>query len=233
MLVLFFGNDTISVRQSAHEYAETKKEEGLTFSSLESGNFEPGWFLSVTTSDSLFGEKSVYLVDTPSENKEMYEELIESLPSLAESGNVFVVVEGSLLAAEKKKFEKCAEKVTEYKKAADARFNNFALADALSKKDKKSLWLLLSEARLEGISDEESIGILWWQLKTMRLALVTTSAAEAGIKDFPYSKAKRALAKFSDGELETLSHSLMSLSHDSRLGLISLDTALESWVLRL
>ena len=163
----------------------------------------------------------------------MYAEMVTALPDLAESNNVFVVIEGSLLAAEKKKFDKYAERVEEYKKSADSRFNNFALADALAKKDKKSLWLLLSEARLEGISDEEMIGVLWWQLKTLRLASITASASEAGLKDFPYNKAKRALAKFSEGEVENLSHALLTLAHESRLGRISLDTSLEGWVLRL
>ena len=54
MLVLFFGNDTIKVRNSAHEYVENKKDEGLAFSSLEPADFEAGWFGSVTASESLF-----------------------------------------------------------------------------------------------------------------------------------------------------------------------------------
>ncbi|MEZ4200484.1 MAG: hypothetical protein R3B69_02735 [Candidatus Paceibacterota bacterium] len=73
--------------------------------------------------------------------------------------------------------------------------------------------------------------MLWWQLKTLRLAQQTNSASEAGMKEFPYQKATRALTNFTDGELTQLSHSLLTLQHESRLGNTDLDQALERWVL--
>ena len=88
-------------------------------------------------------------------------------------------------------------------------------------------------ARQAGVSAEEVIGILWWQLKTLRLAAVTKSAPEAGMKDFPYNKAKRALGNFSDGELETLSHSVLRVYHDGHAGKTDIDFALEQFVLSL
>jgi hypothetical protein len=83
-----------------------------------------------------------------------------------------------------------------------------------------------------GLSAEEIIGTLWWQLKTLRLAMLTKSAEEAGVKDFPYNKAKRALKNFKDGEIETLSLRLLNLYHDGHAGKCDIDLALEEWVLR-
>ncbi len=105
------------------------------------------------------------------------------------------------------------------------------MPEALATKDKRKLWVLLQEARLAGQRDEDIIGLLWWQLKALRLAKITRNADEAGMKEFPYSKAKRALGKFGDGEVEKLSHSLLELYHDGHAGRRDMDMALEEWVL--
>ncbi len=93
--------------------------------------------------------------------------------------------------------------------------------------------MLLAEARLAGVRSEELVGILWWQLKTMRLAAVTRSAIDAGMKDFLYNKAKRALGLFKEGEVNELSRSLLELYHLSHQGKRDMDLALEEWVLKM
>lgn len=231
MLAVFFGNDTIKVRQKAHDFIESKREAGMEVTSVSQGGYEAGFLAAAAAGSSLFGDVSLYIIDTPSEDEMFFEEVTASLEAMAASGNIFVVIEGTLLASEKKVFTSHAEVAEEYKKTADSRFNNFSLADALAKRDKKLLWLLLAEARLEGAKDEEVAGILWWQLKTMRLAAVSKSAAESGLKDYPYDKAKRALTKFKPGELEKISHELLEALHLSRLGRAELDISLERFVL--
>lgn len=233
MLRVFFGNDTIKVREEAFTAFDNLRKEGAVATVVEVNSYEVGIVSGVVGSQSLFGGKQVYLFDTPSQDEKFYEEVVSNLPAMAEQKNIFIVVEAGLLAAEKKRFEKHTESLQEYKAAAKERFNSFALADALAKKDKKSLWLLLHEAALAGIPVEELVGILWWQLKTLRLASLAKNSTEAGLKDFPYQKAKRALPKFGAGELERLSSSLLILIHDSRLGFYDIDQALERWILRL
>jgi hypothetical protein len=75
--------------------------------------------------------------------------------------------------------------------------------------------------------------MLWWQLKSLRLAALTQSAQEAGMKDFPYNKSKRALPAFAPGEVVTLSQSLLELYHAGHSGQRDMDIALEQWVLAL
>lgn len=231
MLTVFCGNDSITVRTKAHALVHSYEEKGYIANTIDSDKFAPGLYIDVAEGVSLFGGNSVYLVDTPSSNKEMYEDTIANLESLKNSPHIFIIVESTLLAPEKKKFAKYSDSLEEFKATGTERFNVFALADALSRKDKKSLWLLLSEAKLAGIAPEEIVGTLWWELKTLRLATMTKNAEEAGMKDYPYNKAKRSLGKFKEGELEKLSHSLISLQHDSRLGKCDLGISLEQWVL--
>jgi len=232
MLKLFYGSDNIKVRESAFSFVDAELAQGKTLETLDSENYQTGIFNNAAEGISLFGSQIVYVVDTPSQDKEMYEAVFNNLENFSKSPHTFVVIEGVLLAPEKKKFSKYANSVAEFKAVSAERFNTFAVADALSRKDKKSLWLLLNEAKLAGIALEELVGILWWQLKTLRLVSVSNSAAESGLKDFPYNKAKRSLGKFKEGELEKLSHSLLSIQHNSRLGVCELDIALERWILR-
>lgn len=232
MLCVFFGNDVVTVRKEAFDFVDAKKGDREVHL-IEAGNFEPNWLGEAAGGVSLFGGSQIYVLDNWSENKEAYEELTNNLEAIGRSGNDFVVIEGTLLAAEKKKFQKWADEMSEYKKAAGEEFNSFSLTDALLKRDRKSLWLLWNEALMSGKSSEELIGVLWWQLKTLRLAEVTNSPEEAGQKPFPYSKAKRALGKFKEGELQAISRELLKVTNESRLGGLESSLAIERWLLKL
>ncbi len=233
MLHLFYGNDTITVRQKAHDFTAAEEKKGMKVEHIEVENYVEGVFSDIVGAVSLFGEKTLYIIDTLSGKTEMYDALIENLEAFASSDNTFVVIEGALLAPQKKKFQKHAETMEEYKAVATELFNVFSMADSLARKDKKTLWLQLQDARHTGLKTEAIIGTLWWQLKSMRLAKATNNAKEAGMKDFSYNKAKRALSIFKDGELETLSKSLLTVYHDGHLGKVDTDIALERWMLTL
>lgn len=233
MLAVFYGTDTVAVRQSAHEYVVGNTPVDSTVTTIDTDSYQRGMLAELAGGTSLFGGTSMYVIDTPSNDEELYKELEDQLEVIAASPHHFILIEGPLLAAQKKELAKHAELLEEYKRESDRGFNVFALADALSRKDKKLLWMLLHDALRAGLTGEELVGTLWWQLKTLRLAASTSSAGEAGMKEFPYSKAKRALGTFKEGELESLSRSLLSLYHDARLGKFELDLALERWVLSL
>lgn len=231
MLHLFYGNDTITVRKKAQDFYLIAQKEGVRVERIEVENYSEGIFSDIIGATSLFGEKTLYVLDTPSLKTEMYDAVIEHLEAFATSDNTFVIIEGALLAPQKKKFEKYAGTLEEYRSAAAERFNAFGMADSLGRKDKKTLWLQLQDARQANLSAEEIIGTLWWQLKSMRLAQKTHTAREAGMKDFSYNKAKRGLGSFKKGELEALSRSLLTVYHDGHLGATDIDIALERWML--
>jgi DNA polymerase III delta subunit len=231
MLYVFCGSTPREVRERAFLRIHEEEERGARVVRIDSAGYAPGLFADLAGSLSLFGGSELYLIDTPSQLRDMYEDTIEHLPVFAESRHTFVIIEETVLTAEKKKFEKYATQLVEVKQTNSARFDAFAFAEALAAKDKKRLWLVLQDARAAGIPTEESIGILWWQLKALRLAARTRSAAEAGMKDFPYQKAKRALSQFTDGEVVTLAQSLLMLRHHGHRGNRDLDLALEEWVL--
>ena len=233
MLRVFYGSDVLAVQQAVQDYLATLREQDtdLLVERLEGARYVPGHLQNVLGSVALFGPSPVYVLDTPSLYPEYKAEVLTLASELSESPITFIMTEKTILAAEKKPLITAMAELSEFKQGEVKRFDTFSLANALAMKDKRQLWLLLQEARQNDIAPEEIIGILWWQLKTLRLATLTKSAAEAGVKDYPYNKAKKALAAFKVGEVERLSRTLLALYHDGHAGLRDIDLALEEWVL--
>lgn len=234
MLQLYFGTDTIAVRKQALKVFSSLADAGLRQEQPGPAVWGEGLLTEIAGSTSLFGEATAFLIDTPSEDEAFNELLLSALPDLVSSSNTVIVIEKSVLAAPKKKWIASGATMEEITAPPAVRgFDVFTMAEALSNKDKKSLWLLFMQAKQAGLAAEEIIGTLWWQLKTLRLALVTNSATEAEMKDYPYNKAKRALKNFKEGEIDTLSKSLLKVYHDGHGGVKDIEVGLEEWVLGL
>lgn len=231
MLALFYGTDRTAVRDSAQAYLRDKGLGEGVATQVGDSEYSVGRIVESIAAQSLFGGVEFYVLDTPSNDSEFESEVVGNLKELATSENIFVVLENSLLAPARKKYEKHAESVEEKTADKAERFNTFAIAEALAKKDKKNLWMLLQQARETGVRDEELIGILWWQLKALSLASITNTPDEANMKDYPYKKAKQSLRNFKDGELSTLMQSLLELYHEGHQGVKEMDVALEQWIL--
>ena len=231
MLKLYFGTDRQAVRDAATDFIEKSAAPDATVTTLDAQSYTPGQIADALGATSLFGGEEWFVIDTPAANADMAQEVKENVAEMAESPNTFLVLEESLLAAAKKSYAKYAASSEEFTATKNERFNTFVMADALAQKDRRQLWVLLQGAKAEGLAAEEIIGMLWWQLKALRLADVTSTASEAGMKDFPYNKAKRALRTFAPGEVTALSQSLLELYHDGHGGVRDIDLALEEWVL--
>jgi len=231
MLYAYTGNDQVAVRTKANARLSELEEGGATVERYDVDIYEKGMIASLAGGTSLFGGRRVVVFEGFSSDEDAQNELLEALELLSESDDSFIVLDNKILPTFAKELKKNAKEFLEIKDDT-IRFNTFALADALANKDKKTLWLLLIRSRVAGVSPEEVAGTLFWQLKSLRLAKITKNGEEAGMKEFPYNKAKRASAKFRTDELQTLSHSLISLYHKGHLGLTDLDLALERWVLR-
>lgn len=232
MLSIFFGTNELKVRDAAYAAIEERRLLGEQEVKIDSDAYTPGCIKNACGAVPLFGPAPVYLLDMPRGNDEFWAEVTDVVEVLGVSSIHFIIIERALLVADKKIFTAHATVLEEHKANTLPGFNIFRLAEALALKDKKLLWLLLQEARQEGMAPEEIVGTLWWQLKSMRLAALTKNAAEAGMKDFSYNKAKRSLVQFPLNEVEARSRSLLTLYHDGHAGKCDIDLALEAWVLR-
>lgn len=228
MLAVFYGTDRRKVRDAAQQVIE---KSGVVPTTVDESVYAAGAVASAVGAASLFGGAECFLLDTPSSDDDYEEEVLGALAEMAASVNTFVILEGALLADKKKKYTKHATTLEEFTADKAERFNVFQIAEAFAKKDKKQMWVLLQQARALGIRDEETVGILWWQLKALRLAKLTRTPEEAGMKEYPYKKASQSLRNFKDGEVDSLSRSLLELYHNAHQGKKEMDVALEQWVL--
>ncbi len=116
---------------------------------------------------------------------------------------------------------------------AKSGFNIFSFTDAVGARNKKDAWVLYQKALASGMVPEEIFWKIVWAIKTMLLAKVTKSADEADMKPFPYSKAKSNLVNFKEGDLESLSQSLLVGYHNARRGKGEIGTLVEKTILSL
>ncbi len=231
MLYVFTGNDVVGVRTRAHAFFESKGVAPSEVERVACESYQAGMFSSLVEDQSLFGDAPPVLLDFLFEDEEIAVEVEKFLEAFASSARLFVLMDHKPLVAREKLLKVHAkEYVAIQAKEKEAHFNTFALADALLKRDKKSLWVLLARAKQAGVEGEAIIGILFWQLKMLRLAESTKNAEEAGVKEYPYTKAKSALRLFPKKDLLTLSEKLLTVYHDGHFG-ADLEVGLERWVL--
>ena len=93
MLHVFFGNDTVKVRESALAFLH-KNSSPDEAQFIDGQNFTPGILDEIANSSSLFAGRPVYVLDTPSELSEYVVAVFENIAQLAESTNLFVLIEG-------------------------------------------------------------------------------------------------------------------------------------------
>ena len=95
----------------------------------------------------------------------------------------------------------------------------------------KDAWVLLQKALDTGGVPEEIHGMLFWQVKSMILAVSSKTAGEAGLNPFVFRKSLSFAKNFTEEELKNLSARLVSIYHDARRGGDELAIALEKFVL--
>lgn len=231
MLICFYGSDIERARAEARAFIE---RDGRVPNRIVSSEWYPGRSIESAETVPLFGGPQLFVLDTPTQLEEFFDEVSDSLEAFKASPHTFVLIEEGLLAAQLRAITPWVDDIFEYKKTQkEQAFNTFALADALAAKDKRALWLKLRGAYEAGQVAEAIIGMFMWQLKALLLAARTKTAAEADMKEFPYNKAKRALSAFAPGEVEKLIRSLTRIRHEGHSGRMDIDDALEQWVLSL
>jgi hypothetical protein len=112
----------------------------------------------------MFATKRMLVFENLNSNMEMREMLLAALTSGIE--DMVFMFEEKLLAADKKKYEKFAERTEVFdapKKERDSSI--FAIANALRTGDKKALWVSYMKEIAKGGAPEAVHGVLFWGAK--------------------------------------------------------------------
>ncbi|MCX6712443.1 MAG: hypothetical protein NT041_02020 [Candidatus Vogelbacteria bacterium] len=180
------------------------------------------------------------LSDSKKENIEIAEQMGEWLKAMAESDNVFILLENNAGEKVLAELKKLATKEQEFSKAEVAKtrlyggvsgFNIFSITDAFTAKNKNRAWALYQEAMMMGISAEEILWKLIWSVNNLLLVKNTKDASKLKMKPYPLTKAKASAKTFSNDELKNLSASFLDLYHNTFLGTDEFEFGLEKIIL--
>ena len=239
MLYIFHGTNSAAVVTKATSLVNSlrAKKTDASYVRIEAGNWTPSVIEEHLGGQGLFSNKYIIFLDRITENADAKEILVGFIAAMHESPNIFIVLEGKLNVELKKAFEENAEKMVEVEKSKSLKvekseeFNIFSLADAVGSRDSFKSWSLYRQAIDNGIEPENIVGTLFWQLKSMALAVNAKSAGEAGVSPFVFSKARRAAGNYSAQELAMLTEDLITIYHDGHRGKVDMELGIEKALL--
>ncbi len=198
MIYAFIGTDHTKVRAKAHAWIEAgkAKDPSLTYLRITEDTFDGGSILENLGGQSLFAKRMLISLDGVCKSNEDF--ILENIKSLAESDNVFAIIEGKLLSKAKKAIEGNATKVFSYDLPAKDSKPNFAIWNAIDRGDGLSLWKEYQKERRAGGEPEMLAGFIHSKLR--RNIPKDENAARQSRKfiDF-YHAARRGEVDFEEG----------------------------------
>jgi len=252
MIYFFYGDDIERSKANADKVVSNilARKKNITLVKIIDEEITEQRIFELAQSQALFVNKYIIFLYRVLDNVENKKAIFSTLKEMKESGNIFVLCD--ILTSRKKtdlevikKIEEKSEKSKEFKKPfrklskkeelalIGEKIDFFEFANALGVRKRKELWTLFQTALNESVPAEEVHGIFFWQVKTMLLAKKCKTANEAGMKDFPFQKAKHYAENYSLEELENLSSKMVSIYHEAHRGNADMYVALEKMIMGL
>lgn len=236
MLYVIYGKDSQKSRKKLSELVDSllKKRPDASLFRLTQDNWSKGAFEELIQSQGLFLPKYIIVLDQLLGRSDAAEVVMGQVKELKEAEHVCILFEEKLKAADKKVLEKYADKIQEYGTEEPAKKESprtFALADAIALRDTKKAWAVFQDIMQEGTAAEEVHGVLWWQFKSIVLALSSKTAKGAGLSPFVYQKASRAAAVWKEEELWVVVDRLAHMYHIAHRGEMDFAAELEKFVI--
>src|SRR3989338_9978220 len=137
MLYLLHGTDRHKVTAKAGEMLvnlKTRRPDAEVFG-MTDDDTNLSRLQELSGGQGLFESKYIVVLKSLFSKKEFAEPVLELLPALAVSQNIFIFVEGALLKPTLGEFKKVGAQIQVFAAAPKERTNFFALADALAARD--------------------------------------------------------------------------------------------------
>ncbi|KKS76531.1 MAG: hypothetical protein UV64_C0024G0005 [Parcubacteria group bacterium GW2011_GWC1_43_11b] len=238
MLYLIYGPDTVKAQNKYNDLIaslRTKQPNSAVFL-LNRENFNAGQWAELLVGQSLFYEKYIVGLNRLLNEKEFGELVIKNLAVISQSPHIFILIEETIDLKIFEQIEKSADKVLFFKKEeteAEEKGNEFAVAEALARRDKKKLWLEYNRSLAEGKEADMVFWQIWWQLRMLLIAKTTKQKAPKSIKPFVFSKAVRGAGNYSEDELKSLAGKLVNFYHKHFIGSENFVFGLEKIILEI
>jgi len=212
MIYLFAGDDTQKKIANYEKFLKTIEKETEVFF-VNKNNFDPMQIESFSSSEGLFFTKSAIVFLNLLEKEESLDFILEKLPLMGKSENLFIFSEGKLKKIILDEFKKARAELNifELSKEKREKYNNFLLADAFGERDKLKLWIYFRQAMDVGVGMEELIGVLFWKAKDLIL--------------------KKNFSKYSETELQNFTSKISYLLPEARKQGLDDESAFEQFLL--
>ncbi|MDO8575453.1 MAG: hypothetical protein Q7R78_02005 [bacterium] len=238
MIYLIYGNDIVSARRKASSLVASliAKKPDASFFSFDEKEISADIIKEYVGGQGLFENKYIVLFDGILEKKENKDILLEYLDDISKSDNIFIIREGKIDDELLAVLEKKVNKAQKYDKGEEIKefFNVFNLADLLAEGRIDALWAEYTKALALEIPVESIHGTLFWQMKNIILASVCKTSNEAGLKEFPFSKALRGAKIWGEKRARKTAKGLVTIYHEARgEGGSGLEILLEEFILNL
>lgn len=246
MIYLIYGTDKDKARKKAWEIVDsllTKKKDAVFSKFTESDEITQSHLDELVGGQALFVSKFIVMFHEVFSNTETKNLVVKNIKNIADSENIFIILEEKIDAKTLDKILKVSVKSQEFEKKEmtkkerlaqiGEKIDFFEFSNALGSRDKKTLWRLFQDALAENVPAEEVHGIFFWQIKSMLLASRYKTASEANMKPYPFQKAKEYCKKYSEKELSEVSSKLVSMYHEAHRGKVDFYIALERFILGL
>ncbi len=184
---------------------------------------------------SLFDDKYIVVLSHIIHDPGIKKEVFKKIENFSVSDHIFILFDDELSKADEKKlsaFSYASEHISEHKKDR-VQPTLFALTDAVGERKRKQAWELYVNAIRSGKTAEEIHGLIFWAVKSMRAAAISKTAEEAGMKAFPFKKAKENVQNYTVEELEKLSLTFIEILLEDRRGGTPLRISIERVLLEL
>lgn len=223
MLYLIYGSEREKARAKKDELLSVlrgKRPDAEVFV-VDGDNFTAASLESLYSSQGLFEQKHIVVLDGLFSDKEVKQIILDSLCELASAESVFLILEGVLDAKTAGAVEKHSAKTFSFgeKKKEEKDGTAFLIADALLAKDRKRAWVNYQKALRNDIAPEAIHGALFWKIKTILLAKKTGGW-------------NRDAKNFSEEELDNMLSRLVSVYHGIRLEGGEMESELERFILQ-
>lgn len=198
MIYAFIGTDTETVRAKANAWiaAGRSKDPSLTYMRITEDTFDEGAILENLGGQSLFAKRMLISLDGVCKSYEDF--MLEHMPALAESENVFACIEGSLLAKTKKELQKHATKVFAYDLVQKDSGPNFAIWNAIDRGDGVTAWKEYQKERRNGGALDPLAGFIHSKLRKNIVKDKKSARLSRAFIDF-YHEARRGDVDFEEG----------------------------------
>ncbi len=234
MIYLIYGNDRAKGLRRFQELRKKLSEGGVNVVTVPEGGVSGETLDESASARGLFGETTLFILDSILEKKVEQEIVTSHTEELAHSLNYFLIFEPTfakeftteVVLRTKESFEYVLAKV-------DTRpaFNIFSLGDALGNRNKKDLWVLYQQAVFSGLESEEICGTLLWSVKNMALMKSVRSGDDAGLNPFVAKKSRGFAMKYTTEEIAKLSSALVRAYHEAHRGGEPMSISLERFIL--